>query len=176
MNLPNKLTITRILLIPALVILMYLPSDACRWAAAAVFALAALTDYFDGYIARRDHLESDFGRFLDPVADKLLVLSALTMLLHQGRAPAFLLIILLARELSVDGLRMIAAGKGQVIAAGWLGKVKTVSQLFLVLWLMLTPMSWFSWAAIGWVAVITLWGGVDYFLKNGKALWPEAKQ
>lgn len=170
MNLPNKLSVTRALLIPVMVVLMYFDNRACSILAAAVFGAAAYTDYLDGHIARKQGLVTDFGKFIDPVADKLLNLSAMFMLARSGLLPHWLVIVILARELCVDGLRMVAVGQGKVIAAGWLGKVKTTSQIVLVLWLLLTrlPVSgnFLSLLIAAWVLFITLWSGVDYFMKN----------
>ena len=170
LNLPNRLTICRVALIPVMVVLLHLAAPWCRFAACGVFLLASLTDYLDGSIARKRHLETDFGRFLDPVADKLLVLSAMTMLVAKGLLPPAVLIVLLFRELSVDGLRMVAVGKGKVIAAGWLGKVKTVSQMALIVCVLLSGVPaltfWLTLILTCWVVVITLWSGIDYFVKN----------
>ncbi|MBE5804621.1 MAG: CDP-diacylglycerol--glycerol-3-phosphate 3-phosphatidyltransferase [Clostridiales bacterium] len=174
MNLPNKLSITRMALIPVMVALMYPNHPVCNLLAAAVFGVAAFTDFLDGYIARKQGIVTDFGKFIDPVADKLLNLSAMIMLIHAGLLPAWMVIVILARELCVDGLRMVAVGGGKVIAAGKLGKIKTVSQIALVLWLMLTRMSvsgnWFSLLVALWVVAITLWSGIDYFIINGSCL------
>ena len=173
MNLPNKLTLTRVALIPLMVLLLYLPG-AWRYAAAAVFALAAFTDYLDGHLARSKGLITDFGRFLDPVADKLLVLSALAMLVHSKQFPAYGFILILSRELCVDGLRMVAIGQGRVIAAGQLGKIKTASQMFLILYLLITGTQTYDTflgiAGFVFVLVITLWSGIDYFVKNRDAI------
>ena len=170
MNLPNKLSLTRALLIPVMVLLMYFGSRACMILAAAVFGAAAYTDYLDGHIARKQKLVTDFGKFIDPVADKLLNLSAMVMLTRLGLLPHWVVIVILARELCVDGLRMVAVGQGKVIAAGMLGKIKTASQIVLVLWLLLTglPVSrnFLSGLIAAWVVFITLWSGVDYFIKN----------
>ena len=170
MNLPNKLSVTRALLIPVMVALMYVDNRFCSMLAAAVFGVAAFTDYLDGHIARQRGLVTDFGKFIDPVADKLLNLSAMVMLTRAALLPHWVVIVILARELCVDGLRMVAVGQGKVIAAGWLGKVKTVSQIVLVLWLLLTRLpvtgNLLSALIAGWVVVITLWSGVDYFVKN----------
>ncbi len=174
MNLPNKLSITRMALIPVMVALMYPNNLICNLLAAAVFGAAAFTDYLDGHIARKEGIVTDFGKFIDPVADKLLNLSAMIMLIHLGLMPAWMVIVILARELCVDGLRMVAVGNGKVIAAGKLGKIKTVSQIVLVLWLMLfrLPVSGnvISLLLALWVVGITLWSGVEYFVKNGSCL------
>ncbi len=174
MNLPNKLSITRMALIPVMVALMYPNNLICNLLAAAEFGAAAFTDYLDGHIARKESIVTDFGKFIDPVADKLLNLSAMIMLIHLGLMPAWMVIVILARELCVDGLRMVAVGNGKVIAAGKLGKIKTVSQIVLVLWLMLfrLPVSGnvISLVLALWVVGITLWSGLEYFLKNGSCL------
>ena len=181
MNLPNKLSLTRMALIPAIVALM-IPCDAvCTRIAQVVYAVAAFTDFLDGYIARRDHIVTDFGKFIDPVADKLLNMSALIMLSHQGLLPAWVAVVILARELCVDGLRMVAVGQGRVIAAGKLGKIKTASQMVVIIFLMLIcrlvpaipalsilqlPVDVIRWAGVAWIAFITAWSGVDYFINN----------
>ena len=161
MNLPNRLTVARVALIPVMVILMYVGGTVCNLLAAAVFGLAAFTDFLDGHIARSRGIVTDLGKFLDPVADKLLM-------------PAWATVIILARELCVDGLRMVAVTKGQVIAAGKLGKIKTVCQIVLILWLMLlrqpVTQSLLSGALCLVVVVMTLWSGADYFVKNSGVL------
>ena len=173
MNLPNILTLIRCALVPLMAGLCYLPEDRL-WIAGAVFALASVTDWFDGYIARSRGLITDFGKFLDPLADKLLVLSALVMLTALDRLPAWLTVLILARELAVDGLRMIAVGKGKVIAAAWAGKVKTTSQMILILVLFFLGWRWdgnaFVLAGTIWVAGITVYSGVQYFVKNRDAI------
>ncbi len=173
MNLPNKLSLLRMALIPVMVLLMYFDNLPCQLAAAAVFGLASYTDYLDGHIARKNHIVTDFGKFIDPVADKLLTLSAFIMLTRSGLMPHWVVILILTRELCVDGLRMVAVGQGKVIAAGMLGKIKTVSQIVLILWLMILRIPAFTGgfgivSTLGclWVAGITLWSGVDYFLRN----------
>ena len=170
MNLPNKLSLTRIALIPVMVALMYPNTTVCNLLAAVVFALAAFTDFLDGHIARKQHIVTDFGKFVDPVADKLLVLSALIMLIQQGLMLAWVVVVILARELCVDGLRMVAGSKGMVIAEGKLGKIKTCTQILLILWLMLSRQpvmgSIISGALTLLVLVMTLWSGVEYFRNN----------
>ena len=160
MNLPNKLTVCRIVLIPVCLLLWAM---GVRYGAAAVFALAALTDLLDGYIARKQHLVTTFGKFADPVADKLLVLSAMVFLCADGILPAWAVALVAARELAVDGLRMIAAEKGKVIAAGVLGKVKTNIQLFCVLSGMLFGTHWLTKTLTVLTAVMTVLSGAEYF-------------
>ncbi len=173
MNLPNILTILRCAMVPLMVGLCYLPEE-CLWIPGIVFALASVTDWLDGYLARRHSLITDFGKFLDPLADKVLVLSALVMLTRLERIPAWLTVLILARELAVDGLRLAAASRGTVIAAGPLGKLKTFSQMVLILLLFFggwaVDAHWLLLALCGWVCLITLWSGVDYFVRNRDAL------
>ena len=124
MNLPNKLSIVRVCCIPFMVLMMSLSEDWCRWAALAIFIIASFTDYLDGHIARSRNTITDFGKFIDPLADKLLVLSALIMLIHKSLIPAWFVVIILSRELAVDGLRLIASNRGKVIAAGMAERLK----------------------------------------------------
>ena len=170
MNLPNKLSIIRVCCIPFMVLLMSLSHEWCRWAALAIFIIASITDYLDGHIARSRNTITDFGKFIDPLADKLLVLSALIMLIHQRLIPAWFVVIILSRELAVDGLRLIASIQGKVIAAGMAGKIKTVSQMILIIYLMVFNVPSFS-SIPGiilsvWTAAITIYSGVDYFRRN----------
>ncbi len=174
MNLPNKLSIIRVCCIPLIVLLMYLPEPWTRWAALAIFLFASWTDYLDGHIARKKQIITDFGKFIDPVADKLLVLSTMTMLIHLQLIPAWTVILILARELAVDGLRLIAVTNGKVIAAGPAGKLKTASQMLFIIVLMVfnTPAAnyWLTLILMIWVIIITVYSGVDYFLKNRSLL------
>ena len=137
MNLPNKLTILRVIMIPFFVVFMYLDFAAAKWIALGIFIAAAITDTLDGQIARRCNLVTTFGKFMDPLADKLLVCSAMIALVDQGRIPAWIVIIIIAREFIISGFRLIAAEKGVVIAAGIWGKLKTVVQMVMVCFLQL---------------------------------------
>lgn len=170
MNWPNRLSILRVLCVPVLVLLLSLSAPWCRWAAVALFAVASLTDFLDGYLARKKQWVTVFGKFIDPVADKLLVLSTLIMLISLQLIPAWMGILILTRELSVDGLRLVAISRGCVIAAGPLGKLKTVSQMIMILLLLILRIPLFSFPAgiiLGiWVCLITLWSGCDYFIRN----------
>ena len=161
MNLPNKLTLLRVLAIPAVVTLLLIDTAVCRGIAIALFVLACLTDWLDGYIARRQGIVTVLGKFLDPVADKLLVLSTMITLSGLGQLPVWVCVVVLFRELMVDGLRLIAVQKGIVIAAGKLGKLKTVFQMILVLVLLLNiPLLkelWIDWALIAVVVILTFW-------------------
>lgn len=163
MNLPNKLTLVRIALIPVCLLFWaigwHIPS-------AAVFALAAITDFLDGHIARKQGIVTTFGKFADPVADKMLVLTAMIFLCADGLLPHWAVAIVAARELMVDGLRMVAAQKGVVIAAGWLGKIKTNLQLFCILSAMVLGKMWVTDVLMYLMAAMTLASGVQYFMNS----------
>lgn len=137
MNLPNKLTLLRVCMIPLFVILALIETTATQILAVIVFLMACFTDYLDGSIARSCHLVTDFGKFMDPIADKLLVMSAIVILVSQNRMPAWVCIVMLAREFIISGFRLVAAGKGTVIAAGMTGKAKTVTQMAAIVMLFL---------------------------------------
>lgn len=142
MNLPNKLTIIRILLVPVYVGLMYFDNPVSYWAASFVFAAACLTDFLDGMIARKTNQISTFGKLMDPIADKLLVMSALVLLTFQHKMPAWVTIIMLAREFIISGFRLVAIGEGKIISADIFGKIKTVIQmLFIMLAMLLLPVA-----------------------------------
>ena len=162
MNLPNKLTILRILLVPVCLLLAGYEQYP---AATAVFILAAVTDALDGHIARKKHLITNFGKFADPIADKILVLSMMIVLCSKGFLPVWLPIILVFRELMVDGLRMVAAEQGQVIAAGWSGKAKTVSQIILIVYALIFKSGTDTLILSIIVAALTLYSGGEYFWK-----------
>lgn len=190
MNLPNKLTVFRIFMIPLFILLMEIAthtdsgsvllfgSETSWWmiASCIVFAVASFTDWLDGYIARRDHLVTDFGKFADPLADKMLVVTAMIELTANGIIPAWAVGIIVMRELAVTGLRLLLAGGGNVMAAAWPGKVKTVSQMFAVIFLLIDDFPFgnlpFSIGQIlFYIAVVmTVVSMVDYFWKNRAAL------
>lgn len=174
MNLPNKLSIARVICIPAIVVLLYLQDPACRIAAGILFIIACLTDFLDGRIARKHNLVTDFGKFIDPVADKLLVLTTLIMLIHREMMPAWVVIIVLCRELSVDGLRMVAVTQGKIIAAGPLGKWKTTCQMVLISLILILDLSfqtsWPIMALTGIMVLLTVGSAVDYFVRNRSVL------
>ena len=173
MNLPNKLSMLRICMIPVFVILALMSAPAAQYAAVAVFILASITDALDGHIARKNGLVTNFGKFIDPIADKLLVMSALVVLVERGRMPGWVCIVMLAREFAISGFRLVAAGTGKVIAAGILGKIKTVTQMIAVIALLLTaidgvfaPLGTFADVAMYVSAFMTVWSGADYIIKN----------
>lgn len=137
-----------------------------------VFLLACLTDFVDGQIARKCNQVSDFGKFLDPLADKLLVITAMVMFCQWGMFPAWAVMLVLTREFAVTGLRLVAVGKGKVIAAGLSGKVKTVCTMVGLSLLMAFPhVPWLSWTVVIVIVVTTLFSGVRYFSQNWKFLW-----
>ena len=184
MNLPNKLTALRILMIPLFMIITLFPFD---WGTLAVaqsqiavnqligaiiFAIASFTDWLDGYIARRDGLVTNFGKFADPLADKMLVATAMIVLVGQGLAPSWVVSIIISRELAVTGLRLLLVKEGEVMAAAWPGKIKTATQMVAIILLFLDN---FPFQAIGipvadimlyLCLVFTIYSGVDYFVKN----------
>lgn len=174
MNLPNKLTLLRVLLIPVFLVLVYLSFPGHLYAALAVFILASVTDFVDGHLARSRNLVTDFGKFMDPLADKLLVLSAMLWFVEVGIMPAWCLLIVVAREFAVSGLRMIAANNGKVIAAGMSGKVKTFSTMIGICLILLLRNGFLgepvtSYVNLFVVIVIvatTLYSGVEYFIQN----------
>ena len=135
MNLPNKLTIFRVILIPFFVVLLLLdPSNQMyRYISLAIFIVASLTDTLDGYLARRDNLVTNFGKFMDPLADKLLVCSAMICLVDMERIPSWIVIIIIGREFVISGFRLIASDNGVVIAANYWGKIKTVCQMIMII-------------------------------------------
>ena len=168
-NLPNSLTLFRIACIPVLVLLLFFPHKATSFLAALVFGLASLSDLLDGFLARRQQLVTTFGKFLDPLADKLVVSAALIMLIPLGRAPAWMVVVIVGRELAIMGLRSMAVSEGKVISADELGKKKMVFQIVAILGLLL-HYEYFgiNFHAIGmfflWLAVVlTLWSGFNYF-------------
>ena len=175
MTTASKITLARVAFIPAFMVLMYLSCgepNLWMWLSLGIFILASITDYIDGYVARKYGQTSDFGKFLDPLADKLLVISAMTILCQWGRMPAWALMIVLAREFSVTGLRLIAVGKGKVIAAGWSGKVKTASTMIGLCVLMAFPtFGWLDTAVMVVIVATTVYSGIEYFVQNWKCLW-----
>ena len=174
MNLPNKLTLLRVCMIPLFVILARMSPFWAQCAAVAVYALACLTDMLDGRIARARNLITNFGKFMDPIADKLLVMSALIVLTAQGRMPDWVCILMLAREFLVSGFRLVAVENGVVIAAGPLGKLKTVFQMVSTVALMLFvpvegpggPLSTVAVVLMYVALALTVVSGADYIWRN----------
>lgn len=149
MNLPNKLTILRVILIPVFCIFLRMEEWAGQLIAMLIFVLASLTDLLDGYIARRDNLVTDFGKLVDPIADKLLITSAMIFMVAQNRMSATVVLLFVAREFIVSAFRMLAASRGTVIAADKLGKYKTAMQTLAVIMLILFKPIGDSWALLG---------------------------
>ena len=177
MTLASKITLVRVAFIPLFMALMYLSGGQpglYMWLSLAVFVIASLTDYIDGYIARKYKQVSDFGKFLDPLADKLLVIAAMVMFCQWGSFPAWALMIVLTREFAVTGLRLVAVGKGKVIAAGWSGKVKTASTMIGLCVLMAFPtVAILSQIVMVVIVVTTVYSGIEYFIQNWTCLWEE---
>ncbi len=175
MTTATKITLIRVAILPVYMVLMYLSGGTpgvYLWWALAVFILASLTDFIDGEIARKYHQISDFGKFLDPLADKLLVLAAMLMFCQWGKFPAWALMLVLAREFAVTGLRLMAVGKGKVIAAGWSGKVKTACTMVGLCAMMVFPDTvWLCWTVVIVILATTLYSGVEYFIQNGSCIW-----
>ncbi len=185
MTTATKITLVRVLLIPVFLICMYLVGTVgtvMQYVSLAIFAIASLTDLVDGMIARRYHQVTDLGKFLDPLADKVLVIAAMAMFCEWGIFPAWALMIVLTREFAVSGLRMIAAAKNRVIAAGWSGKVKTATTMAGICLMLFLNTPFFAglfgvtfleivnWVIVAVISVTTLYSGVEYFMKNGDVL------
>ena len=174
MNLPNKLTILRVIMIPFFVffLLSGVGGSASKWIALVIFAAASITDTLDGYIARRDNLITDFGKFMDPLADKLLVCSALICFVELDKLPAWMVIIIIAREFIISGFRLVASDNGIVIAASYWGKFKTTFQMIAVVLLILDiPSLALLTTLCVWIALaLTIISLVDYIVKNHKVL------
>ena len=170
----SKITILRVLLVPFYMAAMYMTrgeTGVWMWIALGIFIVASLTDFVDGYIARTYNQTTDFGKFLDPLADKLLTIAAMCMFCQWGSFPAWALMIVLTREFAVTGLRLVAVQKGNVIAAGWSGKVKTASTMVGLCAMMAIPgVAWLNALVIAVIVVTTVYSGVEYFVKNGKCL------
>ena len=170
MNLPNKLTLFRVILIPVFVVFMLVSvmGDTDKWIALAIFIIASLTDLLDGKIARKYNLITDFGKFMDPLADKLLVCSAMICLVSLGKIPAWIVIVIIAREFIISGFRLIAADNGRVIAASYWGKFKTTFQMVMVILMIADiPQLYILTQIIMYVAlVLTVISLVDYLVKN----------
>ena len=169
MTTASKITLARVALIPVFMVLLLLGHT---WWALAVFIIASLTDFVDGYIARHYNQVSDFGKFMDPLADKLLVLACMLIFIQWGRMPAWAVMIVLAREFAVSGLRMVAAAGGKVLAAGWSGKIKTFSTMVGLCLMMAFPVRWLDIAVTVVIAVTTLYSGIEYFVKNWDVIKP----
>ena len=174
MTLASKITLLRVAMIPAYLVTMYLSGGEAgmwMWISLAIFMIASLTDFIDGQIARKYNQVSDFGKFLDPLADKLLTIACMCMMCEWGMMPAWALMIVLTREFAVTGLRLVAVQNGTVIAAGWSGKVKTASTMVGLCFVMAFPTVGWLVNVVNWMIVITtVYSGVEYFVQNWKCL------
>ena len=187
MNLPNKLTTFRVVLIPFFVVFLMtdLAGAASKWVALGLFIVASLTDFLDGYIARKNNLVTNFGKFMDPLADKLLVSAAMICFVELHRIHAWIVLIIIAREFFISGFRLVAAEQGVVIAAGWWGKFKTAFQMFMVIFMIveaalkdravtLVPLTVAADVLMYISLALTLISMADYVAKN-KAVLKEQK-
>ena len=174
MNTANKLTILRVVMIPAFLLVLYLDVPWANYWALAIFAAARVTDTLDGYIARHYNQITDFGKFMDPLADKCLVTAAMLWFVEVGQMPAWALLVVIVREFGVSGLRMVAADKGRVIAAGWSGKVKTAATMVCVILMLLPLPDIVNEICTAVIVLTTVYSGVEYFMKNVDVL-AEAK-
>ena len=175
MTTASKITLVRVFMIPLVMIAMYLSkgvSGLWMWISLGLFVIASVTDFIDGQIARKCNQVSDFGKFLDPLADKLLTIAVMTVFCEWGRFPAWALMIVLTREFAVTGLRLVAVGKGTVIAAGWSGKVNTASTMIGLCAVLVFPQNAILlWVVTAVIVVTTVYSGVEYFVKNWNCLW-----
>ena len=170
MNTANKLTIFRVILVPVFLIVLYIGFNGSNYVALAIFIIASITDAVDGYIARSRKQITDFGKFLDPLADKILVIAAMLWFVETGVLPAWAVLIVIIREFAVTALRLVAASRGDVIAAGLSGKIKTVASMVCLIILFLEIPVELVYVCIAVIVATTVVSGVDYFVKNRKAL------
>ena len=166
MNTANKLTMLRVALIPVFLVLLYVPVPFHRTFALVVFILASVTDFVDGYVARHYNQVTDFGKFMDPLADKVLVMAALLWFVQDGRLPAWAMLVVVAREFAVTALRLIAVERGRVIAAAWSGKIKTASTMVCICLMLVFALPWLDALCAVVILATTLWSGAEYFAKN----------
>ena len=170
MNTANKLTILRVVMIPAFLLVLYLNVPYANYWALAIFAAASITDTLDGYIARHYNQITDFGKFMDPLADKCLVTAAMLWFVEVGQMPAWALLIVIVREFAVSGLRMVASDQGRVIAAGWSGKVKPAATMVCIILMLLPLPEIVNQIGTAVIVLTTIYSGVEYFMKNADVL------
>ena len=170
MTTANKLTLCRVVMIPIFLVLLYVDFIGHLWAALAVFILASVTDFIDGYVARHYHQITDFGKFMDPLADKLLVMSAMAGFVEVAWMPAWAFFVVIARELAVTGLRLVAVEQGRVIAAAKSGKVKTACTMVGIILMLIFPNATLRLVCVAVILVTTIYSGIEYFVKNKDVL------
>ncbi len=170
MTTANKLTLCRVVMIPIFLVLLYVDFSGHLWAALAVFILASVTDFIDGYVARHYHQITDFGKFMDPLADKLLVMSAMAWFVEVAWMPAWAFFVVIARELAVTGLRLVAVEQGRVIAAAKSGKVKTACTMVGIILMLIFPSATLRLVCVAVILVTTIYSGIEYFIKNKDVL------
>ena len=166
MNTANKLTMLRVFMIPAFLLVLYLQVPGATYWAMAIFIVASVTDWVDGYIARNYDQTTDFGKFMDPLADKCLVTAAMLWFVDIGQMPGWALLIVIVREFAISGVRMQAANKGRVIAAAWSGKVKTASTMICIVLMFLPIGEMMNTICVAVIVLTTIYSGVEYILKN----------
>ena len=166
MTTATKLTLLRIILIPVFLVILYWGFPGAEWAALGVFILASLTDMLDGHVARKYHQVSNMGKFLDPLADKVLVAAAMCWLVGCGKMWAWALAVVLFREFAVSGLRLIAVEQGKVIAAAWSGKVKTCATMVAICFMLVFNVPWLNILCQVVILGTTVYSGIEYFVKN----------
>lgn len=175
MTTANKITIFRVICIPVFIVLMYLDSKAAQYGALAVFVIASVSDFVDGYIARHYNQVSNFGKFMDPLADKMLVITAMLLFVEQGRMPGWVLALIVAREFGVSGLRLVAVEQGRVIAAAKSGKIKTAATMVCIILMLAIGQPYSAPAYLDMVCnavilITTIYSGVEYFIVNRDVL------
>ena len=166
MTTANKLTILRIILVPVFLGVLYAGFPNSNYVALTIFIIASLTDLLDGYIARHYNQITNFGKFMDPLADKILVMSAMCWFVENGQMPGWALAIVLLREFAVSGMRLVAVEQGKVIAAAWSGKVKTASTMVCLCLMMLNIPAWLNTLCVVVIVATTVYSGIEYFIKN----------
>ena len=173
MNLPNKLTMMRVVLVPVFMVFAALAkygtanfNATFSLVAGIIFTVASITDFLDGYIARKNHLVTDFGKFMDPLADKMLVMAAMCYFVECGQMPGWCLAIVLLREFAVSGMRLVAVEQGRVIAAAWSGKVKTASTMVCLCLMLVFQSNLLNVVCIAVIVATTVYSGIEYFAKN----------
>lgn len=171
MNIANKLTMLRVILIPFFLLVLYLfPENYANYVAVAIFIIASATDWLDGYLARSRNLVTNFGKFMDPLADKLLVSAALVYMVEQAMIPAWIVIVIISREFVISGVRLVAATSGKVIAASWWGKIKTFTTMIMIIVVLfkfeITGIDFIEWILIYASLIFTVISAAEYIVKN----------